>query len=835
MAVITDLFTGEIAKELINHLYIISCKSCSSKSTAEGLKKLVDDLLPVIQEIKYSGVELPSHRQFQLDRLSESLIEGGELADQVLSMRRRWNLYRNLQLTRKMEKLVKTISRFVNIILPAHVLADLHHLRFENAERFDKLDAKIEKSCIGVGQGGVGGGGGGGGGWIVSTPAEGVEVGKWKEVSESEQGLGLIGLELGKRKVKEMLISNKDDKCVVVGVSGIGGSGKTTLVSHVCRDEEVKCHFKNRILFLTVSQSPNVDHLKATIWGFLSGINSFGNNVIPEWNLQYDWKIESHSLVVLDDVWSLSVLKKLIFNVPGCKTLVVSRFKFPNVFNSTYEMELLREDEAISLFCHYAFGQKSIPHGANKVLVKQIVSECKSLPLALKVIGSSLPHQPEMYWASARKRLARSEPICESHENELLERMATTVEYLPKKVKECFLDLGSFPEDKKIPLDVLVNMWAEIHDLDEEEAFSILMDLSDKNLLTLVKDARVGEMYSSFYDISITQHDVLRDLAIYLSNRGEINERKRLLMPKRETELPREWERNSDKPFNAQIVSINIGEMNERDWFQMQFPKAEVLIINFSGNHLFLPPFINNMPKIRALIVINCSAVTAMLKNFSVFSNLASLRSLWLEKVSVTHLNGSTIPLKNLRKISLILCKLNNRVSKTMVDLPHIFPCLSELTIDHCDDLSYLPSTTSKMKALKRLSITNCPILHELPADLGKLESLEILRLYACPELKTLPPSVCDLIWLKYLDVSQCVNMKYFPEDLGKLESLEKIDMRECPALWNVPKSASSLKSIRRVICDEEVSSQWEELKNALPNLSIQVEQKSFDLDWLFE
>ena len=78
-------------------------------------------------------------------------------------------------------------------------------------------------------------------------------------------------------------------------------------------------------------------------------------------------------------------------------------------------------------------------------------------------------------------------------------------------------------------------------------------------------------------------------------------------MPRRETGIPKEWERNVDKPFNAQIVSVhtgimvllhnkafifscdaqffllriltvthcNIGEMREMDWFSMEFPKAE--------------------------------------------------------------------------------------------------------------------------------------------------------------------------------------------------------------------------------------------------------------------
>ena len=32
-------------------------------------------------------------------------------------------------------------------------------------------------------------------------------------------------------------------------------------------------------------------------------------------------------------------------------------------------------------------------------------------------------------------------------------------------------------------------------------------------------------------------------------------------MPRRETGIPKEWERNVDKPFNAQIVSVHTGIM----------------------------------------------------------------------------------------------------------------------------------------------------------------------------------------------------------------------------------------------------------------------------------
>lgn len=124
-----------------------------------------------------------------------------------------------------------------------------------------------------------------------------------------------------------------------------------------------------------MSQSPNVEVLRQKIWGKISGdVHSF-SDVIPPWNLNCNIKPVVRNLIILDDVWSLSVLKQLIFRVPGCKTLVVSRFKFPpSTINCTYELELLRHDEAISLFCFSVFGQTSVPYGTNETLVKQVQS-----------------------------------------------------------------------------------------------------------------------------------------------------------------------------------------------------------------------------------------------------------------------------------------------------------------------------------------------------------------------------------------------------------------------------------------------------------------------------
>ncbi|KZV45204.1 putative disease resistance protein [Dorcoceras hygrometricum] len=824
---ITDFFAGEIVAELLKQLIAISRKSVTCRSSALRLIEYIEGLLPIIQEIKFSGVELPQHRQRGLDNFSQILSNGLQLASKVLKSSR-WNMYQQFHLARKMEKFERTVSKFMEGLAPAHVLADVHHVRVGMDVGFDRLERQLDAIKIGVDTND--------GRFGAALRRVEEEEERWWECNFG--GICGAGLELGKRKLKDMLLAGNE--CFrVIGIHGIGGSGKTTLAREICRDDQIRSYFKDMVFFLTVSQSPNVEELRRTICSLISGFNIMGcREIIPQEKLQLDYENPVPSLVVLDDVWSQSVLEQLIIKIPGCKYLVVSRSKFPpSIVQYSYELDLLSENEAMSLFCYSAFGQTCIPHSADKQLVEQIVDECKRLPLALKVIGASLNGQSEMFWISARNRLSRSQPFCESHEVQLLERMKISIDFLSKPARECFLDLGAFPEDKKIPLDILVNMWVELHNIEEDDVFSILVELSDKNLLTLVKDARAGEKYSTYYEISVCQHDVLRDLVIHLSNLDCVNKRRRLLMPRRGEGLPKEWERNIDEPFNAHLISAHTGEMREMDWLRIQCPKTEVLILNFSSNVYFLPAFLENMPRLKALILINYSTSTAILHNTSVFSTLTNLRSLWIEKILVSYplLPDTTIPLSNLKKMSLILCDMSNAFDRSTVELPHLFPNLSELTMDHCINMIRLPSSIGRMHTLKSLSVTNCDGLQELPFDLGELKLLQILRLHACPNLRRLPSVSGNFVSLKCLDISQCVNMEGLPEGMGGCTGMEKIDMSGCPKMKNLPTSLAGLRSLRRVVCDEDVSWLWKQMEKIVFGLIVHVPEECFTLDWLME
>ena len=80
-------------------------------------------------------------------------------------------------------------------------------------------------------------------------------------------------------------------------------------------------------------------------------------------------------LLVLDDVWcgSESLLAKFKFRTSKSKVVVTSRNEFPE-FGSTYDLELLNDDDAMALFRHSAIPQNgSCNYTPTDRLVKKVV------------------------------------------------------------------------------------------------------------------------------------------------------------------------------------------------------------------------------------------------------------------------------------------------------------------------------------------------------------------------------------------------------------------------------------------------------------------------------
>jgi hypothetical protein len=793
-----------------------------------------------------SNLKAPKNEQNPIyEQFLSILMDGVEL---VKSCERssRYNIYQNLRYASKIHQLEKEIRDFVQYQMPVQLFLDVKNIitelkSFRHLFESRSVDERKVKETIVPN--------------LTNDPLENATMlqqmgpdsmfdGAFAEAPPCRYDGSLktdfvVGLEKNIWNLKKILLQREVS---IVGVQGMGGVGKTTTALSLCNDRDIKGAFRNNIIFITVSQSPNLKGILETMW----------EKIFPRKKLEFQSVEDAHrqlqeqllrqakpTLVVLDDVWSRANLENLLFEGQGYKTLVTTRDRstIPTATSTQlYELPLLDDSDALSLFCFWAFGQRSIPNNADEHLVKQVQAECKGLPLALKVIGSSLHGEPRPAWESAKNKLLNGESISEYHKERLLRSLETSVDVLDEEARECFMDLGSFPEDRKISVDALLDIWVYVRKLEWQDAFVILLELASRNLLNLTSNLRSQAInYGSASELYFSQHDVMRDLALYLASRDSIVRRKRMLMPRKEDGLPVKWELLKDQAFHAQIVSLHTGAMEEDQWCEINFRQAEALVLVFSASQYFLPTFLSSMKKLKVLIVFNYGSKRATVNGLPVLSSLTQLKTIRLERLRVPPLQEHSKVLQNLKKLSLSLCEgLGNMSSVSNTQSRLKLPIMQDFNLDHCCDLEELPPGICDTSSVENWTITNCHLLRNLPDDLGKLSSLRMLRLSACLGLKELPVSIGKLGKLEYLDVSLCECLKELPEEMGQLRNLEELDMRECSRLKKLPKSVGGMKSLKHVICDEKIGQQWIRVKNsAIMELRVEVVEAHFSLDWL--
>ncbi|GLJ21075.1 hypothetical protein SUGI_0385090 [Cryptomeria japonica] len=103
-------------------------------------------------------------------------------------------------------------------------------------------------------------------------------------------------------------------------------------------------------------------------------------------------------LVVLDDVWEarediLCNLGLLTGNNGHCKILLSKRNReVCTILNAhIYEMQCLSEKESWCLFCFNAFNRNKEPNHQLEEVGREILKQCRNLPLAIEMATTSLP------------------------------------------------------------------------------------------------------------------------------------------------------------------------------------------------------------------------------------------------------------------------------------------------------------------------------------------------------------------------------------------------------------------------------------------------------------
>lgn len=444
-------------------------------------------------------------------------------------------------------------------------------------------------------------------------------------------------------------------------------------------------------------------------------------------------------------------------------------------------------------------------------LVDKLVKCCKKHPLTLSVIGGLLKGKPLVSWRIMLNKLSDGQQSVLDLHQSIEHCLARSLDVFEEEsvIKQCYMDLGLFPEDEKISATMLMDIWVHLYNHDEHGFATIerLLELSYSNLATLLPIRIDSPMIANYCEEkAVIQHDLMRMLAIRLSSQEPIEHRKRLIINANGQDLPQ-----LPHTINATILSITTDERFSLKWDDIRAPQVEVFVLNFMSKVYHLQQFMQTMKKLKVLIITNYGYNFSDLQNFPSPQSLSCLTTIRLEHVSISSISTSILGLENLRKMSLIMCKIGDSFDEYIPN--KLTTTLSEMEIDSCDDLITFPSMFCNLVNLRKLIITNCHELSSLTEGFGNLTNLEVLRLASCSDLKELPESMRNMQKMRVIDLSDCLRLKKLPWEIGELSSLRMIHMRGCTGLHELPLSFNDLGSLE-VVCDEEIAMLWRDFKD---------------------
>ncbi|KAF7149189.1 hypothetical protein RHSIM_Rhsim03G0014900 [Rhododendron simsii] len=511
----------------------------------------------------------------------------------------------------------------------------------------------------------------------------------------------------------------KDPNVKMIGIYGLGGVGKTTLVEKVAKKMLDDGTFK-QVPLVAVSKDLNVKDIQKKLADKLNlelKATADENAIaIQLWNKFKNG--EKLYLVILDDIWEKVDLKAI--GIPmadgttGCKVVLTSRNK--DLLRITMKADInfpiaeLSEAEAWDLF-KKKVGNTIESQPEIDSLARQVCRKCKGLPVAINALGAALEEKPVHVWNNALKKLERY--------------MITNIEGINQTVwaslklsydmlgsldaKSCFLLCCLFLEDAEISIDDLTRhcvanslLSQNPYTLDEaRNAVHTVVDaLKSASLLSTVVDAlKSAPLLSTDYHENVVKiHDVIRDVGISIAR-----EEKSFLID----HGAHEWPRNSRNVTSYSAISLSFKSIKGLP-NGLEYPQLHTLMVENS--------------KLSDLEVPD---------NF--FNGMIQLTVVTFTRMRMRRLPSSIAKLAKLQMLYLNECEL--------------------------DDISILKDLKSSLEVLSLRGSS----IEVLPLEIGQLTGLRVLDLQDCGKLKVIPRGVISkLISLEEL---------YFPENFDKWEA----------------------------------------------------------------
>ncbi|KAL4574932.1 hypothetical protein LXL04_021772 [Taraxacum kok-saghyz] len=485
------------------------------------------------------------------------------------------------------------------------------------------------------------------------------------------------------------------DVVLMIGIWGVGGSGKTTLANSVYNEISWKfdccCRIEN---VREKSSKHGLEKLQEQILSSVWKDNKVQVGSVEDGKHMTSEKLRLKKvLILLDDVNEVEQLEALAGSLDwfgkGSRIIITTRdVQLLNVHGviNVHKVSMLKDDEAINLLCKLPGLDKSM--WDFKELSQQVVSYASGLPLALTILGSSLV---KANIKEQKSILAKMKVI---PNDDILGKLKISYDGLKKDVQELFLDIACF-----LRWEVEATAM-EILDACHFEPTAGVKVLKDRALITV-------NSYGRF-----DMHDLVQEMGHHIV-RGEGNDGKN---PEKQRRVWKEEDVVNICAMDTATTNVNMIEVVR--FTNKRYQGNEELLHNILQDH---PPIVANGKNLRWIY--------------------------WSGDLEIPLLTN--FPQRTLRCL-----ELRNIMQDQLWQGYKFLPCLKIMELWYLTNLTRTPDFRG-IPNLERFTLINSPYLEEIDLSFGLLENLVFIWIEECPKLKIFP-SINRLKNLETLSFYMC-------------------------------------------------------------------------------
>ncbi|KAL0738753.1 hypothetical protein Bca4012_014963 [Brassica carinata] len=636
----------------------------------------------------------------------------------------------------------------------------------------------------------------------------------------------LVGMSTHMEKL-ELLLRLGSNEVRMIGIWGPSGIGKSTIARVLFSQHSHEFQFS--VFMENIKRRfprPYYDEYSAKLQlqkEFMYQIINLEDMKIQHLGVVQDRLKDKRVLAILDDVDHLlqieAIAKEARWFGPGSRIIITTQDKRllnARRIDDIYEVEFPPDDEALEIFCMYAFGQKS-PHDGFKELACEVTKLAGNLPLGLKVIGSYFEGRSKQEW---EEELPRLRSILDGEIESILK---FSYDALCHEDQDLFLHLSCFFNG---------------------ETLEIVEGCLERNFVGVKGRLRglAEKSFISFEGGFLEIHDLLARLGREIVRKQSIHEPGKRLFLDDVRDICQVL-RDDDKLGSRNVIGIDLDlskletELKISDGVFARMSNVQFLRVRYAFHGMPYPHSMDSVtclpPNLRSLYW-DSFPMTCLPSNFNpeflvkiVLTESNYLERLWDGNKTVRNLKFMNLSdsgnLKELPDLSTAtnLQTLDLRGCSSLTELPYSIGNainLRNLDLSNCSSLVEFPSSMENVTTLERLDLTGCLHLAKLPSSIGNLKGL---YLGDCSSLVELPSSIRNSLNLKAFACSGCSNLvelplyianypkkfnlrgcsslRELPSSIGNITNLEELYLAECSSLVELPSSIGNMTNLMKL------------------------------------